>query len=546
MHILSLFLATVAPLSSVAETSGFQRTGRYDEVERLCDAFAASSPRVHCTTFGTTPQGRAMKALVVDEAVHQPTILVQGGIHAGEIDGKDAGFAVVRAILAGKPLPFTFVFVPVFNVDGHERFGASNRPNQRGPIEMGWRTTAQNLNLNRDYMKADAPEMRAMLSLLAKFDPVLYVDLHVTDGAQFQHDVSITVDPALQSGPLADQARALQSNVVKRVNAKGHHALDFYPSFVKDDDPASGFAAGIAPPRFSTPYWALHGHMGMLVETHSWKDYKTRVTTTIDVLDAVLAEASAHAEEWAKLTVELPKQIVLAWENTDEKKTIDFLGYEYTRVPSAASGTLRTIYDEKKPAIWKVPLLPSVKPALVVDAPAGWVVPVEWVAIVKPRLDAHAIESKPIDGDRDVDVFRATEVKLGDGSYEGHQTARVKGTWSREKRSIAKGSLFVPYAQPRGLVAANLLEPQGPDSLLSWGFMNAVFEQKEYMEPYVAEDVAAKMLKDPKVAAEFNAKLDDPAFAKDPEKRLQFFYRKHPSWDERKDLVPVFRLMSPP
>ena len=127
-------------------------------------------------------------------------LLVQGGIHAGEIDGKDAGFLALRELLDGSAAPgalgrVTVVFVPVFNVDGHERFGRWNRPNQRGPEEMGWRTTAQNLNLNRDYAKAEAPEMQAMLGLLDAWDPILYVDLHVTDGAQFQHDVSIQVEP---------------------------------------------------------------------------------------------------------------------------------------------------------------------------------------------------------------------------------------------------------------------------------------------------------------------------------------------------------------
>lgn len=158
-------------LSTVAERSEWQRTGRYDEVLRLCDAFAKAYPgRARCQKFGVTPEGRAMVAIVAGDK--GPTLLMQGGIHAGEIDGKDAGFAVLRDFLDGKLLAprlatqLRLVFVPVFNVDGHERFGAYHRPNQIGPLEMGWRTTAQNLNLNRDYMKAQAPEMRAMLHLL--------------------------------------------------------------------------------------------------------------------------------------------------------------------------------------------------------------------------------------------------------------------------------------------------------------------------------------------------------------------------------------------
>ncbi len=213
---LSLLLLTsapaalaAAPLTTQAERSGFIQTGRYDEVIALCDAFAQRYPQaVRCIQFGTTPEGRPMKALIAStsgaldpQSAAQrklPVVLVQGGIHAGEIDGKDAGFLALRELLDGKAGngvldKLVWVFVPVFNVDGHERFGAWNRPNQRGPEQMGWRTTAQNLNLNRDYVKADAPEMQAMLQLVQQWDPLMVVDLHVTDGAKFEHDVSVQV-----------------------------------------------------------------------------------------------------------------------------------------------------------------------------------------------------------------------------------------------------------------------------------------------------------------------------------------------------------------
>ena len=205
-------LAHAAPdLSTVAERSGYQATGRYDEVQRLCAGYQKAYPKaVRCFSFGETPEGRPMLALAVSRsgaltaaAARQrklPVLLVQGGIHAGEIDGKDAGFLALREALDGKAAAGALdrqvvLFIPVFNVDGHERFGKNNRPNQRGPVEMGWRVTAQNYNLNRDYVKADAPEMLAMLKLVNEWDPLAYIDLHVTDGAKFQPDVSIQVEP---------------------------------------------------------------------------------------------------------------------------------------------------------------------------------------------------------------------------------------------------------------------------------------------------------------------------------------------------------------
>src|SRR3569833_3406474 len=254
-------------LMTVAEQSGFRTTGQTDEVERLCAAFAAKWPdTVRCIEFGRSAEGRPMLALLASRADPRkvPMLMLQGGIHPGESDGKDAGFMTLREILSGTAAPgvlehIAILFVPAFNVDGHERFGRWNRPNQNGPEETGWRTTAQNINLNRDYTKADAPEMQAMLRLLGTCDPVLYVDLHVTDGAEFQHDVSNTLEPSYAGDPqLHPAGRELVKELNAKIAAQGSMPLDFYPSFVVDDDPASGFAAGPPLPRFSTGYWAQH------------------------------------------------------------------------------------------------------------------------------------------------------------------------------------------------------------------------------------------------------------------------------------------------
>ena len=171
-----------APLTSTSEQSGWKRTGRYAEAEALCRAFPKAFPgKARCDTLGTSPEGRPLVALVVSQdgtltadaarRKQRPVVFFQGGIHAGEIDGKDAGYWLLRDALQGKVLPgalkgVTAVFVPVFNLDGHERFGPNHRPNQVGPEEMGFRTTAQNLNLNRDYAKVDAPEMALLLKYL--------------------------------------------------------------------------------------------------------------------------------------------------------------------------------------------------------------------------------------------------------------------------------------------------------------------------------------------------------------------------------------------
>jgi hypothetical protein len=564
-------------LVTTAEQSGFARTGRYEEVEALCAAFQrAWSDHVRCMEFGRSPENRPMLALVASSdrvldpdaarARTRPVVLMQGGIHAGEIDGKDAGFLALRQILEGTAASgalsrVTLVFVPVLNVDGHERFGPWNRPNQKGPEEMGWRATAQNLNLNRDYVKADAPEMRAMLRLLGEWDPILYADLHVTDGAEFEHDVSITGGPIFEGDEdLRRVRRGLRDELIQRLSAQGSLPLDFYPSFVKEDDPTSGFAASVSQARFADGYWARRNRLSVLVETHSWKDYATRVRVTRNAIVAMVESAATNGAAWLAAARGADERaariggssVALAYTATDHVKTIDFRGYAYTRQPSAISGGLSIRYDTTRPQVWQVPLRDELRPSITVIAPrGGYIVPAAHAAWVGEKLALHGITSRlltSVTGEADVEVFRATKATLSPATFEGRAIRSVEGEWTAERRSVPAGSSFVPIAQAKSALVMTLLEPRGPDSLVSWGFFNASFEAKEYMEAYVAEALGATMLQtDPKAKDEFERRLrEDPEFARSPSARLDFFYRRHSSWDERFNLYPVLRVQSEP
>lgn len=564
-------------LTTVSERSGFLKTGRYDEVIALCGAFAQRYPdAVRCTDFGTTPEGRPMKALVVSrsgaltpQAARErglPVVLIQGGIHAGEIDGKDAGFLALRQALDGEAAAGTldklvWLFVPVFNVDGHERFGRWNRPNQRGPEEMGWRTTAQNYNLNRDYMKADAPEMRAMLGLVQTWDPIAMIDLHVTDGAKFEHDISIQVEP-INSGDaeMRKAGRALRDGTIAMLAGQGSLPLPYYPSFVENDVPTSGFVDGVPTPRFSHGYFQLRNRYGMLVETHSWKDYPTRVRITRNTIVDVLELAARDGAGWLKTAHAADaraeklggKLVPLDYAATDKVRTVDFRGYEYTRTPSDVSGAPMTRYDETKPQIWKLPLRDEVLPSVTVTAPkGGYIVPAAFAADIADKLKTHGVEFRTLGAGMaktKVEAFRASQTKFAAGSVEGHQRLSLQGEWKPETRDIPAGSLFVPIAQAKARLAMGLLEPMAPDAYVEWGEFNNAFERKEYMEAYVAEDVAREMLaKDAKLKQEFELRLkNDLAFARDPQARLEFFARRHSSWDDRYNLYPVLRVATAP
>lgn len=566
-------LAHAAPdLSTVSERSGFKATGRYDEVVKLCAAFAKAYPKqVKCTEFGRTPEGRPMLALVASgtnaftpQAARRqglPVTLIQGGIHAGEIDGKDAGFLALREVLQGRLAQGALdkqvlLFVPVFNVDGHERFQQWNRPNQRGPVEMGWRTTAQNFNLNRDYVKADSPEMQALLTLVNAWDPLTYVDLHVTDGAKFQHDVSIQVEPVYSADPdLRKTGLALRDNVIADISKLGSTPQSYYMSFAKTDDPQSGFVDGVSDPRFSTGYFPLRNRIAMLVETHSWKDYPTRVRITHNSVISVLEQVARHGKQWqiAAAAADMRaarlagQPVALSYKTTEKSRMVDFNGYEYTRTPSDVSGILMTRYDESKPQVWRVPLRDEVVADLEVAAPrAGYIVPAAQAALVANKLTQHGISFRKLDQPLTrfaFETFRADKASFSAGSFESHQRLTLEGSWKSETRDVQRGALFVPIAQPKARLVMAMLEPQAPDSLLAWGMFNNAFERKEYMEEYVAEDVAREqMAADPALAAEFKRRLDsDAAFAKNAHARLEFFARRHASWDERFNLYPVMR-----
>ena len=583
---------------TLAERTGFRETGRIDEVEALALVFATRWPdAVRSFVYGRSAEGRPLRALLATRSgtatateLRQrqiPLLMIQAGIHPGESDGKDAGFIALRELLSGKVLPdalrhMALLFVPAFNTDGHERCGRWNRPNQLGPEVMGWRATAQNLNLNRDYMKADAPEMRAMLRLINAWDPLICADMHVTDGADFEPDVSIQVEPIHQGDPqLFGSGRQLRDELIDKLQTTGSLPLPFYPDLYRADDPASGFIQTVYSPRFSTGYFPARNRFTVLVETHSWKKYDVRVRVTRNTIVGLVELMLAHGQRWLAEARQsdandrefagndVALNYASGWreptqspgtgvgratsgepdtQQTDSRtEMIDFRGYAYTRRASAITGELVTVYDPQTPQIWRVPLRKNTQPSLVVTAPSlGYVVAAGHAQDIGEKLSLHGIEHGilPPDGYGRVETFRATRAIFSAGPFEGRLRLTLEGAWHAEDLTPAQGSLFVPIAQPRSRLLMALLEPQAPDSFAAWGFFNGWFEMKEYIEPYVGEMIASEMLKkDAQLVAQFERKLrDEPEFAASPSARLEFFHRRHESWDRQLNLYPVFRL----
>lgn len=544
-----------------AEKTGLTASPNYDETIAFLRKMDRQSALMRIETIGATPEGRKLAAVILtkDGATFQPAkpvFLVQAGIHSGEIDGKDAMLMLIRDMLfKGKDSlidKVNIVFVPVLNADGHERSSAFGRPNQRGPKEMGWRNTAQNLNLNRDYMKADAPEMTALLGLINKYNPDFYIDLHVTDGMDYQYDITYGFDG--WDGLYADSpAIGKWLNDVYRPRADAAlKAAGHIPGpliFARDDgDVSKGTDFPAFAPRFSHAYGDLRRLPTVLVENHSLKPYRQRVLGTYVLLEATLKTLAADAKGLkAVITADRalrPQTVAANWKpKADPVGAVDFLTIASEEVVSPASGGMVTRFTGKPGPVVRIPVYGS-EPGVQLPIAKAY-----WVPATKPdviaRLKAHGVAMEPLKEARtlDVDMIRLGAFKAAAPS-EGRIPITVTGV-THETRSITypPGSVRITTDQPLGALAAYLLEPESEDSFLAWGFFNEILSRVEYMEPYAIAPMAERMLaENPDLKAEFEKRLkDDPDFAASPLRRLQFFYERSPFYDERYLLYPVGR-----
>lgn len=542
------------PWITPAEASGFVDTPDYATTRAWLEKLVAASPLLSIESFGTSPEGRDLYYVRASKGGAKPVLLAQGGIHSGEIDGKDAGLMLLRDIaLRGKDGLLDkadLVFVPIFNVDGHERASAYSRPNQRGPRLQGWRTTAQNLNLNRDYLKADAPEMQAMIGLIRKLDPALYLDLHVTDGADYQYDITMGFvgwegyyarSPAIGRW-LDTRFRPAVTAALKREG----HIPGLYVSGVDDRDPDKGMALGADTPRFSTGYGDVARIPTVLVENHSLKNYRQRVLGTYVLVEAALklvgddaaaVRAAVTADRAAR-----PTETVIRWKPKPEPLyTTPFLGVTHDRVASRASGRDEVRFLGK-PVTRSMPVYGE-EPDLTVKLPRAWWVPASATSVIE-RLKLHGVAFETLTAPKtvSVDMARLIDPKLGKAD-EGRVPLTASFKHERRIETFPIGSVRVPADQPLAVLAAHLLEAESPDGALAWNFLPGIQQRTEYMEAYVTAPMADAMLKaDPALKARFETKLAvDPTFAADGDARLAWFYAQTPYFDDRYLLFPVAR-----
>jgi murein tripeptide amidase MpaA len=559
----ALVVAADHPWVTPAEAGRFESTPRYDETVAWLRRLAAAAPELAMVSLGRSPEGRDLWMVVgsadrarTPEALRasgRPTLFVQAGIHAGEIDGKDAGLMLLRDMtVAGTRRELlqgaNLLFVPIFNVDGHERFSAFTRVNQRGPREAGWRTTSRNLNLNRDYAKLDAPETRAMVHALHAWDPDLLLDIHVTDGADYQYDVTFGCHGARGWSPRigAWLESAFMPAVAADLKAMGHVPGPLIWN-IDDQDLSKGLLAAQGQPRFSTGYADARHLPGVLLENHSLKPYRQRVLGAYVLMESAM-KLLAREKVALRHAIEADRArrsdaVALDWKRRDgPPETLELLAVEWKNetLPGGKTWPRWT----GRPVTLRVPLVRQDAPLATVRRPKAYWIPPAWSDVID-RLQAHGMGVERINEPRvlDLEMYRLQDPKLEAEAFEGHVRVAVRPVTERRRETWPAGSVRVSTDQALGDLAVLLLEPSSPDSFFQWGFFHEVLQPTEYVEAYIMEPTAEAMLaEDPALRAELEAAARaDPTLASDAAARRQWLYQRTPFFDERWRLYPVGR-----
>ncbi|MBU1345467.1 MAG: M14 family metallopeptidase [Alphaproteobacteria bacterium] len=535
----------------------------YAETRAWFDRLDAASDLIRIQQFGTSPEGRPIYAVIasrdgatLDPA--KPVLLAQAGIHPGEIDGKDAGMMLLRDIAFGSKGDLidraNLVLIPILSVDGHERASAYSRPNQRGPRIQGWRNTGTNQNLNRDYLKLDQPETQALRTYINALKPDLYLDIHVTDGMDYQYDITFgfngEFDAFARSPAIARWLdRTFKPAIDAGLEAQGHIPGPLVFG-IDDQNPRAGLNDGGLGERFSNG-WGDAAHVPtVLIENHSLKPYEQRVLGTYVFLETSLR---LLADEVAPIRAAIaadsalrPAEILTNFESDPTPhQTRPFKGVLYETYESPASGRTEIRWlGRPDPELWRMPYYGS-RASLRLRRPTAYWVPAYRTDLIE-RLRITGLSMETLDAPRTVQVemLRLIDPTIATRANEGHLQMSVKEVQTeRRDWTWAPGSVRVPTDQPLGDIAVLMLEPQSQESFFAWGLFAEVTSRVEYIEGYAIAPLAeAMMAADLALKSEFEAKLAaDPAFAANGDARLAWFYQRTPFYDDRYRLYPVGR-----
>ena len=488
---------------TVAEQSGFKATSRYADVRDFIHKLQALSPYLRVETMATSTEGRSIPLLVIGNPLPSPrppqgsggrgVIYIQANIHAGEVEGKEASLMLARDILLAPDLPYldklVLLIAPIFNADGNERISPESRKHQGGPEQgVGVRHNGQNLDLNRDSIKLESPELRGLVAnVLLRWDPLLLVDCHTTNGAYHQEVVTYSwgLNPNGDSTIVAYQKDKMMPEIEAVLEKKYGTPAVGYGGFRDYRAPEKGWETFEPQPRYVTNYIGLRNRLSILDENYVYADFKARVMGNYNFLRATLDYCAAHLEEIGKLVAEADRRAVLRGTRPSDQTTffveydlrplqnpVTVHAYETVVIPRG-EGQRPEIRATDKVEVHTVPYYSDWVGKRSVQFPYAYVLGVPDSEVLA-RLRQHGllVEKLTEAATLEVEVFRVKELKSEERSYQGHHLNQVKGECAVETKIFPVGTFIIPTAQPLGGLAAYLLEPESDDGFLVWNFFD--------------------------------------------------------------------------
>jgi dipeptidyl aminopeptidase/acylaminoacyl peptidase len=475
--------AQPAPPRTTAEAGDYQGTTRYADVVAFGESLTKRSPAARLDWFGVSGEGRKLPLVVLAEPMVDSAeaarrsgklvVLLIGNIHAGEVDGKEALLMLARDVVTGADkalLKDLIVLVaPILNADGNERIAKGKRPEQAGPDEgVGDRENAGGLDLNRDFVKLESPEVRGLVRCIRTWDPAVILDTHTTNGSYHRH--TLTYDgPRNPNAPLAVRAfgGAFVPAAADRLRAATGFSPFPYGNFSAD---RTRWETYPTQPRYGVQYFAVRGRLGVLSESYAYAPFRDRVRASMEFARGVCHEAAARKDDLKKAIAPTapPARLVLRTKPAAEDSPRTVLGFEEV----AGRDGRKTPTD--RPKEYSVRYWSRVEPTLEVQRPYAYLVPAGYAAVVE-NLQRHGINVHELreDIDLDVELAKVTKVERANRPYQGHVVVRnVEVAPRKETRRVPAGTLMVRTDQPLGVLAGLLLEPQSNDGLTTWNYFD--------------------------------------------------------------------------
>ncbi len=559
-------LATFAQkITTKVERSGFKETPTYYEIIDWWKQLDAKSANVKMEAMGPSDAGFPLHLITVNASGEMPVaklssskkrvILINNGIHPGEPDGIDASMMLVRDIVEGKkrlPINVILAIIPVYNIGGCLNRSTNYRVDQNGPDEFGFRGNSQNLDLNRDFIKSDSKEARSFAEIFHACDPDIFLDNHVSNGADYQHIMTLlTAQHNKLEGEMGQYLNeVMEPAIYGKMKEKGYDLIPYVNHF--GETPDNGWQQFFDAPRYSSGYASLFQTFAFTPETHMLKPYEQRVRSTYALMESFIDFASSNSDKIASLrkmakeAVKKQEQFPLSWTiDKDKFIEIEFKGYASGKKPSAISGQPRLYYDRNQPFTRKVKFYNTYKDAQLTSKPEAYILPQGWWKVAE-LLKANRVEMKPLRKDTvmEVEVQYITDYKTSSRQYEMHHiNSDVKTRVVKEKVKFRKGDWYIPMNQRANRFLMEVFEPTAPDSYFAWNYFDAILGQKEGYSSYVFEDTAEEFLKNhPDVRQKLEEKkASDTAFARNGGAQLNWVFQNSGYYEKDHMRYPVYR-----